>query len=472
MRGGIPKHLERYIVEQDYSLYSYEDQSVWRFIMRQLYGFLKEHAHPCYSEGLAKTGISLESIPKIADMNEKLNDYGWCAVPVSGFIPPAAFMSFQANRILPIACEIRTMDHILYTPAPDIVHEAAGHAPILIDKDFTNYLSAYGEVASKAIISSEDLALYEAIRDLSDIKESPQSTAEEISQAESHLNKVSQEMSYTSEAQLLGRMNWWTAEYGLIGDLKKPKIYGAGLLSSIGESRKSLTQPKHIDFDLTCLEFSYDITEQQPQLFVAKDFNALTSSLNKMSQLMAFSVGGQEGLAKAKRAKSVCTVVLDKDSISGVIQDYELDQSEKLVKLKVQAPCLVNNTKLLHEDTDFEFEEAKTVTSVYGGPSSFEAYPEFEDFATKRISKNPVLSQDSEALLKKIREYREQNIQDQELMSSYIKDFFATCPEHWLAGLELYEISKSNEVKAHLIQLKSTSHPDTQTCIDLGLDLA
>src|SRR5690606_28663904 len=124
-------------------------------------------------------GISTESIPKISDMDKKLQDYGWRAVPVSGFIPPAAFMEFQAHGILPIACDMRTVEHILYTPAPDIVHEAAGHAPILIDPDFSKYLNSYAEVASKSILSSEDLALYEAIRNLSDIKESPQSTEDD-----------------------------------------------------------------------------------------------------------------------------------------------------------------------------------------------------------------------------------------------------------------------------------------------------
>ena len=72
--------------------------------------------------------------------------------------------------ILPIASDMRSVDHILYTPAPDIVHEAAGHAPILVDEKFASYLKSYAQVAKKAIISSEDLAQYEAIRDLRTLK--------------------------------------------------------------------------------------------------------------------------------------------------------------------------------------------------------------------------------------------------------------------------------------------------------------
>src|SRR5690554_3441615 len=128
----IPSHLHKYIVEQNYDNYTWEDQEVWRFIMHQLKSFLSVHAHSAYVDGLEKTGISTESIPHISEMDQKLKEYGWRAVPVSGFIPPAAFMEFQAHGILPIACDMRSVEHILYTPAPDIVHEAAGHAPILI----------------------------------------------------------------------------------------------------------------------------------------------------------------------------------------------------------------------------------------------------------------------------------------------------------------------------------------------------
>src|SRR5690606_19985716 len=124
---------------------------------------------------------------------------------------------------------------------PDIVHEAAGHAPILVDPQFASYLKEYAQVSKKAVISSEDLAQYEAIRDLSDVKENPDSTPEGIAAAERKLNQVNASISHISEAALLGRMNWWTAEYGLIGDLENPKIFGAGLLSSVGESAECLS---------------------------------------------------------------------------------------------------------------------------------------------------------------------------------------------------------------------------------------
>ncbi|MBY0314271.1 MAG: aromatic amino acid hydroxylase [Bdellovibrionales bacterium] len=337
---SLPSHLRQYVVEQDYSRYTSMDQATWRFVLRQLKSYLSKAAHPCYVEGLEKTGISIEEIPHIDVMCEKLQQFGWMAVPVSGFIPPAAFMELQSLNILPIASDMRSMDHILYTPAPDIVHEAAGHAPILIDQQFANYLKEYASVAKKAILSREDLAQYEAIRDLSDIKESSSSTPEAIAQAEKNLVEVNNSISFVSEAALLGRMNWWTAEYGMVGPLDNPKIFGAGLLSSLGESRAT-PQVKKIPLTVDCIETSYDITEQQPQLFVTPDFQHLTTVLHHLEEKMSFKRGGVHGLKTAKQAQTVNTVELDSGvQISGRLAEYT-SRGEDVDFFKMEGPVQI-----------------------------------------------------------------------------------------------------------------------------------
>lgn len=321
---SLPQHLNKYIVDQNYSRYTPEDQCVWRFILRHLKIFLSQHAHPCYIEGLDKTGISTESIPRIDDIDKKLQAFGWRAVPVSGFIPPAAFMEFQSLGYLPIASDMRTLEHLLYTPAPDIVHEAAGHAPILIDPDFANYLKAYAQVASHSIISSEDLNLYSLIRRLSDLKESPHSSSQDIQKLEVELENANATQSFTSEASYLGRMNWWTAEYGLFGDIKNPKIFGAGLLSSLGEARSCLNPSvTKIPLTLDCVQYSYDITKPQPQLFVTPNFDNLSLTLEELAKTMAYRIGGLYGLKKAREAKTVCSVELDSGlQISGLLETF------------------------------------------------------------------------------------------------------------------------------------------------------
>jgi len=105
--ASCPKHLLQFAVDQRYDDYTSVDHAVWRFIMRQNIFFLKEYAHKVYFKGLLNTGISFERIPRIEEMNDILAKIGWGAVAVDGFIPPAAFMEFQAYKVLVIACDMR-----------------------------------------------------------------------------------------------------------------------------------------------------------------------------------------------------------------------------------------------------------------------------------------------------------------------------------------------------------------------------
>ena len=340
----LPSHLKKYKVEQNYSRYTALDQATWRYVLRQLKDFLSQNAHSCYLDGLEKTGITEEEIPRIEIISEKLQKFGWTAIPVSGFIPPAAFMELQSLSVLPIASDMRSIDHLLYTPAPDIVHEAAGHAPILIEPEYAAYLKEYAQVAKKAIISKEDLDLYEAIRELSDIKENPHSTAEQIAQSEQKLQDTIKAATHVSGATELSRMNWWTAEYGLIGSLENPKIFGAGLLSSVGESKWCLSpNVKKIPLSVECIKQTYDITEPQPQLFVTPDFKTLVKVLHEMAAKMAYKIGGSYGLDKAILAKSVNTIETDTGfQISGIVSRYLKNSSGEPIFIKLDGPTQIS----------------------------------------------------------------------------------------------------------------------------------
>ncbi len=333
--SSIPEYLRPFIATQNASLYTPIDHAAWRFVLRISRGFFETGAHQKYLNGLAETGISTERIPLIEEMDKCLSRFGWRAVAVNGFIPPAVFMEFQSLGILPIACEMRTLDHLAYTPAPDIVHEAAGHAPILADPEYATYLRHYGEVSRKAIFSSEDYAVFEAIRNLSIIKEDPESTTADIEAAQKALDEASNAVSYISEAAELARMNWWTVEYGLIGNLENPKIYGAGLLSSVGESYHCLSdRVQKLPLTLDCIRTSYDITRPQPQLFVTENFQKLTDLVLEYAETMAFKRGGREGVSKALQAKAVTTITLDNGlQISGIVTDAPMkDDSLEFIR--------------------------------------------------------------------------------------------------------------------------------------------
>ncbi len=326
----LPQHLRKYIVEQDYAKYTPLDQAVWRYVLRQLRAFLGKNAHSVYLQGLQASGIDTEHIPRIEDISAHLEKFGWRALPVSGFIPPAAFMELQSLNVLPIASDMRSLDHLEYTPAPDIVHEAAGHAPILVHPEYAAYLRQYAQVARKAILSRQDLKQYEAIRELSDLKENPSSTPAQIAAASQRLNAVNQNLGEISEAGELSRMNWWTAEYGLIGTLEDPKIYGAGLLSSVGESKWCLSpKVKRVPLTVDCIRQPYDITEPQPQLFVAESFKHLSQVLEHMAQGMAFRQGGRRGFSKAVTANTVNSVQLNSGlQIAGVWTEALWDSAD------------------------------------------------------------------------------------------------------------------------------------------------
>ena len=338
MNSFVPPHLRKYIVPQNYRKYSQEDQAVWRFIMKGINYNLSRYGYSGGVEGLTKTGICQDKIPKISDIDKKLQKFGWRAACISGFIPPKAFMEFQMNKILPIASEIRTIQHIFYTPAPDIVHEAVGHIPFLTNPVFSKFLEKYAQTVLKAIMSREDIEKYKAIRDLSDLKENPKSTAKQIQKQEQKLKNVIKKISHVSEASHLSRLIWWTSEYGLIGNIKNPKIYGAGLISSIGESLHIKTVKK-IKLDENCMNYPFDITDFQPQLFVAKSFNHLLEVLEIVSKRLAFKRGGLYGVNQAIQSQTLNTVVLDSGlQISGILEKTIQTASKEIAFLKFSGP--------------------------------------------------------------------------------------------------------------------------------------
>lgn len=306
----LPKHLLDLIIDQPYQSYTPQDHALWRYVMRQNLRYLSTVAHHSYMDGLKQTGISIEEIPHIYGMNRILKEIGWAAVTVDGFIPPSAFMEFQAHNVLVIAADIRPIDQIGYTPAPDIIHEAAGHAPIIADPEYANYLREFGIIGSKAFSSPYDLKVYEAIRHLSILKADPYTPKIAIQNAEMELTELSKLTGEPSELSLVRNLHWWTVEYGLIGDLENPKIYGAGLLSSIAESYYCLQpQVKKLPYSLEAAKVNFDITEPQPQLFVTPDFATLTQVLHQFADQMALRTGGLSAVQKAIRSEATATVV-------------------------------------------------------------------------------------------------------------------------------------------------------------------
>lgn len=356
----LPKHLRQFIVEQHYEKYTPIDQAVWRYVMRQNYSYLKHVAYYPYIKGLQLAGLSIERIPDLQTMNDNLGKLGWGAVTVDGFIPPAAFMEYQAYHVLVIAADIRQINHIEYTPAPDIIHESAGHAPIIADTSYNNYLSYFGSIGAKAMFSSKDFELYEAIRALSILKEALDANETEIEKAEKHLREIADNMGNPSEMALLGRLHWWTVEYGLIGSLEDPKIYGAGLLSSIGESSTCMQKDvEKLWYTIDTINYQYDITKPQPQLFVTESFQNLIDVLEQYADTMSFRRGGAESIHKAIECKNPATAVYSSGlQVTGTFTDMGTNENNELsfirttggTALAVENKQLDGHSKYYHKD--------------------------------------------------------------------------------------------------------------------------
>jgi phenylalanine-4-hydroxylase len=380
----LPKHLRKYIVDQCYERYTPVDHAVWRYVMRQNYSYLKDVAYYPYIPGLKKAGLTIEKIPSLQEINDSLAEIGWGAVTVDGFIPPAAFMEYQAYKVLVIAADIRQLEHIEYTSAPDIIHESAGHAPIISDEKYNQYLSYLGTLGTRALFSSADYALYEAIRHLSILKEMPHADPTEIAEAEAKVLFQQQNLGTPSEMALLSRLQWWTVEYGLIGDLQNPKIYGAGLLSSIGESVSCMKPSvKKIEYTIDAINYSYDITQQQPQLFVTPTFQNLIDVLQTFESNMAFRKGGVESLQKAIECKNICTAVLSSGlQISGVFTELFQDQSGNLQYFRT-----AGGTALAVDDQQLPSHDTTYHSDGFGSPLGKlkDTHKFLEDFTEKDL---------------------------------------------------------------------------------------
>ena len=357
--ANLPSRLRQFVVAQNYPKYTSIDHAVWRYVMRKNIAYLSQVAHSSYLKGLEKTGITIDRIPNIQDMNDILGKIGWGCVCVDGFLPPSAFMEFQAYKVLVIAADIRQLEHIEYTPAPDILHEAAGHAPIIADPAYAEYLRLFGEIGAKAISSAKDFELFQAIRHLSIIKEDPNTKEDDINQAEKDIDKIQQNMGEPSEMAKIRNLHWWTVEYGLIGTLENPKIYGAGLLSSIGESESCMKdEVVKIPYNIDAIERSFDITEPQPQLYVTPNYRHLTQVLEEFAFTMSLRKGGAYGLKKAIDSKNTCTAEYSSGiQVSGTFSNI-IEKDGKLIYLSTSSLTalawhdkeLVGHGKHYHKD--------------------------------------------------------------------------------------------------------------------------
>ncbi len=235
-KGYVPLYTTN-VVEQPWDTYTATDHQVWGELFRRQRELLVGRACSAFIDAQDAMQMSDAAIPKFSDLNVLLREStGWQIIGVEGLLPELDFFDHLANRRFPVTWWIRRPDQMDYLAEPDLFHDLFGHVPLLMNPVFADYMAAYGRGGVKAHgVGSEALVN-------------------------------------------LTRLYWYTVEFGLIQETDGLRIYGAGILSSKGESIHCLesTAPNRIGFDLKrIMRTRYRIDTFQKTYFVINDFEQL-----------------------------------------------------------------------------------------------------------------------------------------------------------------------------------------------------
>ena len=273
LRGDYSRARDDFTVDQSWHPYSEADQALWRTLYRRQSTLVQQFACAEFCEGLKRVDAA-ERIPNLAAISEGLvKATGWTLVAVPGFIPDALFFGHLAARRFPVTVWIRKPEEMDYLVEPDIFHDFFGHVPMLYQPAFADYVQDYGRQGLAALQSAS--------------------------------------LAY------LARVYWYTVEFGLIRSPDGLRAYGAGILSSSGETPYSVQDPRsvRVRFELErCMRTRYRIDDYQKTYFVvdkldelaaamSQDLNPLLASLRGMADLLPDSIyPGDELIAPRPKA--------------------------------------------------------------------------------------------------------------------------------------------------------------------------
>ena len=222
-------------IPQDWGRFTPAEHATWDTLFARQATLLPGRASDAYLRGLDVLKLSKPGIPDFAELNDRLAGLtGWQVVAVPGLVPDDVFFDHMANRRFVAGNFIRRPDQLDYIQEPDVFHDVFGHVPMLADPVFADYLEAYGRGGQRAL--GLDALKY------------------------------------------LGRLYWYTVEFGLIAEPEGLRIYGSGIVSSAAESRFALDSdsPNRLGFDLSrVMRTDYRIDDFQQNYFVIPSFDAL-----------------------------------------------------------------------------------------------------------------------------------------------------------------------------------------------------
>ncbi len=240
---------EPFLIQQDWSAYTPEQHATWAELVGRRMPQIEAYACEEYLQGFEQIGLRADLIPNLADVNQRLRPRsGWRATPVSGFLPPDAFFAMLAARQFPTTTWLRSRESLAYIPEPDIFHDVFGHVPMHAHPVFADFLQHYGVVC--AALTDKDAL------------------------------------------EKMGRLFWFTVEFGVIRQKGGYRLYGSGLISSQGESTYVIEgRPEIKDFDVDqVLNQEFSTSEMQPVLYAVDSFEQIYEATRR-SREAALPVG-------------------------------------------------------------------------------------------------------------------------------------------------------------------------------------
>jgi phenylalanine-4-hydroxylase len=230
-----PEGAPDWTIPQNWSAYTAEDHATWDTLFARQSKLLPGRASNAWLRGLDVLKLSKPGIPDFEELSERLTKLtGWSVVAVPGLVPDDVFFDHMANRRFVAGNFIRRPDQLDYLQEPDVFHDVFGHVPMLADPVFADYLAAYGRGGQRAL--GLDALKY------------------------------------------LGRLYWYTVEFGLIAEPEGLRIYGSGIVSSYAETRFALDDPSpnRIALDLArVMRTEYRLDDFQQNYFVIPSFDEL-----------------------------------------------------------------------------------------------------------------------------------------------------------------------------------------------------
>ena len=235
-------------LQQHYDRYTAEDFQVWQLLFERQLQALPGRAAPEFMAGLARIGFTAGRIPDFRETNQVLRRLtGWELVSVPGIVDDAVFFGLLAAKKFPATTWLRKLSELDYLEEPDMFHDVFGHVPLLTNPEFCRFLHQLGHIG---------------VRHASD----------------------------PAAVELLARLYWFTVEFGLIRDAGsgEARIYGAGILSSAGETRYSLgAEPRRQPFAVEAvLDTAFRKDVFQAEYFVIDSLDQLYAALPRVQQLL------------------------------------------------------------------------------------------------------------------------------------------------------------------------------------------